>query len=312
MAKKITLEPQEEVMTDMNTKYVYCLVRKNEQTGKVFDEAGRVRTEPDYPPNRNLLIRSSIIWDGSPDPFTIDEKTGEGKKRAKGRHMIRYYDGCTTLFVDDQPKDKETIDNHMSNTRQLRFLNGLLPVYGYDMMLKAYMDMASWNGESKYRVSTVEVIYKLLNTEKEMQLEDDILDEVEEAMQNAKEASDKHMLIHAKFLGIPEIDYKSGNPLTIRSIRTLYRKEAKNHPKNFNRTFNDKTIHIKSWIEKALEVGEISTTLIPNKAVWGKKGSEICDISGLKSAEGILNKLIEFSQSADGEEFVIQLKALYN
>lgn len=306
MAKTATLkQAPDDSLKDINTKYVYCLIRKNEQTGKVFDEAGRIKAEPDYMASRNLLLRSSIIWDGSEDPFS-------GKPRKSGRHLIRYYDGCSTLFVDDQPKEKETIDSHMNSTRQLRFLNGLLPVYGYDTMLKWYMDNCSWNGESKYRVNTVEAIFKFLDTEKDMAVEDEILDEVEMAMENARNADDKHMLIHAKFLGIPEADYKTGNLFSVSAIRTLYRKEAKNRPKNFNRTFNDKTIHIKAWIEKALEVGEISITKIPNKSVWAKTGAEICDISGLKTAEAVLNKHIEFSQGEKGEEFLIQLKALYN
>jgi hypothetical protein len=66
----------------------------------------------------------------------------------------------------------------------------------------------------------------------------------------------------------------------------------------------------KYWIEKGLEEGELSTTKIPNRATWARKGVVICDISGFTSYEATLNRLIE--EAKTNEEFATQLKALYN
>lgn len=307
MSKQKTVEVEEDILDDdINRRFTYCLAQKNEKRGRVFDENGVARPDPEFKPRQNVLLRSSIIWDGRSDPWNPD------KKRPKGRHIIRYYDGCTTLFVDDQPKDRETMEQLIRSTRELFFINGYLHVYGYDVMLKAYMDMASWNAESPYKVKTVDGIFILLDSDKERDAIGSDLDLMEEALALAKKATDKHIRIHAKFLGVPTVDYKTGDQLSQKSVMTEYRKFAAANPKKFIDTYNDKKMQVKFWIEKAMEVGEISTTVIPNSASWAKKGIIICDTSGLKSNDAILNKLIEFSQIPEGEEFLLQLKALYD
>lgn len=306
-----TLTKETEVLPNLNTRYAYVLPEKNEKRGNVFDENGRPRQEPDYKPRLNLLLRSSILWPGGKDPFTSGAD-GKPKERVAGKYLIRYYDGCTTLFVDDQPKDKDTIDQFVSNTRELYFLNGFLYCYGYDTMLKKYLDWASWNEASPYRVPTVDVKYKPVDIEKQSQIESDNLDKMEEALKLAKNADVKKMKMHCKFLGVMLEDYTTNIPLSDEAIRTEYRKKAKEDPYRFVSTYNDESIQVTSWIETAIETGEISTTLIPNRAVWAKKGAEICDLSGIKSKEGILNKLVEFSKTEEGADFASQLKALYN
>lgn len=306
MAKttQIKIEADLDALDDINRKYVYVLARKNEPRGRVFTEDGRPLKDPDYPPRRNLLLRSSIVWPGGADPFV------EGKTRKKGKYLIRFYDGCSTLFVDDQPKEKESLDQLTKSTRELYFINGYLEVYGYDTMLKAYVDMCSWNGESIFRVGSVSAVFQMLDAEKVLLEESDKMDRMELAMKYAKEAPEKKMRVHAKFLNIAEVDLKSGYPLSEKALRADYRKEAMRDHENFIKTFNDKTIQFRSWIEKSLGNGEISTTLIPNKAVWSKKGVEICDLSGITSKEGILNKLIEYSQTSEGGEFSDMLRTM--
>lgn len=305
-AKTQTLaEPELEVLDELKRKYVYVLANKNEERGRVYTEDGKPIPDPEFPPRRNLLMRSSIVWPGGQDPFNPE------KTRKRGKYPIRYYDGCTTLFIDDQPREKEVVEQLINSTRDLFFLNGHLEIYGYDVMLKTYVDWASWNSESPYRIETAMGIYKMLDAEKALMEESDKMDRIEMALGYAKAASEKKMRIHAKFLNIAEVDLKTGHPLSEKALRAEYRREAMRNHENFIKTFNDKTLDIKAYIEKALANGDISTTLIPNRAVWSKKGVEITDISGLKSNEGILNKLIEFSQTKEGAEFQDMLKAIY-
>lgn len=292
--------------TDVTTRYTYVIATKNEPRGKVFDEAGNKRPDAEYPARRNVLLRSSIVWPSNTiDPFS-------GKPRQAGRHLIRYYDGCTSLFVDDQPKEKETIDQLIASTRELYLVNGYAHIFGYDRMLKLYMDWCSWNSDSPYRVAQIDPVFRLLDAEKEREMEAVGIDEMEKALENAKNADVKKMRVHAHFMDVPTIDFATSLPLSDKAVRTEYRKAAMSDPKRFNRTFNDKNMHLKYWIEKAIETGEISTTKIPNTAAWAKKGVTICDISGLQSYESILHKLIEFASSTEGEDFNSQLKALYN
>jgi len=300
-----TLEKETQVLPDLNTKYAYVLPEKNEKRNNVFDEKGRLRSEPDYKPRLNLLTRSSILWPGGKDPFSQ-------KDRPAGRYLIRYYDGCTTLFIDDQPKDKETIDQFVSNTRELYFLNGYLYCFGYDTMLKNYLDWCSWNENSPYRVPTIDVKFKAIDSERQSKIEAENIDKMEEALLLAKKATVKKMRMHCKFLGVAMEDYVTNIALSDDALRTAYRKEAQANPKVFVDTFNDDSIQMVSWVETAIETGEISTSIIPSKAVWAKKGAEICDMSGIKSKEGIVNKLVELSKTTEGEEFAAQLKAIYN
>lgn len=293
------------------TKRVYVLAQKNTRRGRVFDEHGNPRGESDFPPRRNLLYRSAIRWDGS--DLAKDEKTGKKiSGHPVGKRTIRYYDGCTSIFADEQTTDRETLQNYMDTTKERLFANGYLEVYDYDDMLIKYLDMCSYNGESPYRIPTIPAIFLPLDSEKQAEVEAGGLDELEDALEYAKKADFKKMKIHTQFLGISERDLKTGNLLSEKALRTEYRKKAKENPARFIETFNDKSIQVSSWITDALKIGEISTTLIPNKAVWAKKGAIICDMSGIKSEEGILNKLIEFANIPEGQEFMEQLKALYN
>jgi len=301
--------------TDTDTKYAYVLPVKNEKKLNVYDEAGRRRPEPEYKPRMNLLTRSSILWPAKRDAngkvIGNNLDPWSGKERAPGRYPIRYYDGCTTLFIDDQPKDKETLEQFTKQTRELFFLNGYLYCYGYDVILKTYLDWASWNGNSPYRVPNIEIQYIAVDSERAAKMESENLDKMEEAMMLARKADVKKMRSHGKFLGILSEDYVTNIALSDEAYRTEYRKVANTDAKRFVDTYNDKSVQVTTWVEQALETGEISTTIIPNKAVWAKKGSEICDMSGIKSKEGQLNKLIEFSQTEAGEEFYAQLEGIY-
>lgn len=305
MSKEAVEKTFEEILPDINTRYAYVLAQKNEPRGKVFDENGNKRGEPEYKPHLNLLMKSSIVWDGKEDPFSK-------KPRAKGRHQIRYYDGCTTLFVDDQPQDLKTITQLEESTRALSFSHGFLFVYGYDTLLKIYLDWCSYNEDSPYRIPASRSIFKSVNTEKQSEIEAALLEAEDEARELAKNAPVAKMKIHAKYLGIPFEDMVTNQPLSDTAIRVEYRKMAKADPRRFTKSYNDKTIEITNWVTEALNTGQISTTVIPNQAVWAKGNTFICGIDGLKAQHLIIEKLVEVTQTDEGSDFLAQLKALYN
>lgn len=295
---------------DLQRRYSYELCQKLAPMNAAYDgRTGRPLKERLYQPKRNILFKSYIIWDGS--DLVIDKPTGKRLSgHAAGKRLLRYYDGCTSIFADEQPQDKETIDNMMMSTRDRHFIDGFFSCYAYETMLKKYIDICSYNSESPYRVRNTEAIFKPVDAEAQMRLDSELMDWTEEAMKKAKETSEKHMLIHARFLELPTKDMP-GNPLSTAAIRQLYRKEAAKDPVRFLKSFNDKTIEVKYWIEQALQTGAVSTTLIPGKAVWAKQGIVIADISGITTHEGILNKLIEHSQLPDGDEFSQMLKGAF-
>lgn len=277
---------------DVNKKYVFEAAVKNPERELPVIDMVTKRPAPhkEFSPFRNIVLTSEIVWEGE-------------------RRIIRYYDGCTTLFADEQPKDKDVIDGLIKRSKKRALIDGKFSCFGDERLLLIYLTICSWNGESPYRTRTAPAIFVAQNPDKAAEMESEKLDLIEEALRYAREATDTKMFIHANYLGIPDTDWDSDNKLTPKEMRTKYRQEASRNPKKFIESYGNKTIEIKYYIDKALEKGTINNKVNHNKASWSS-GTVICDISGLKSSEAISQKLFEFSQSEEGEEFVIQLKAI--
>lgn len=281
---------------DPQKKYMFELAVQNaEREMPVIEVEGQkaraIPTEK-YKPYQNIVLTSQVIWKGQ-------------------RRIVRYYDGCSSIFADEQPKDKEEIDQFIKVTQPRAFLKGKFGAYGDEKMLLLYLMICSWNEESPFRTRSANVIFKASDTVKIASAEAKKLDETERALQLAKDASKVKMIIHAAFLGIETDDYDSGNELTEAEIRTKYRRRALQDAAYFIESYGNKSIEVKYYINQALIKGLITNKFNPNKATW-QNGKEICDISGLKSNDAIGEKVFEFSQLEDGQEFQIQLRALFN
>lgn len=281
---------------DPQKKYMFELAVQNaEREMPVIEVDGQksrqIPTEK-YKPYQNIVLTSQVIWKGQ-------------------RRICRYYDGCSSIFADEQPKDKEEIDQFIKVTQPRAFLKGKFGAYGDEKMLLLYLMICSWNEESPFRTRSANVIFKASDTVKIASAEAKKLDETERALQLAKDASKVKMIIHSAFLGIETEDYDSGNELTEAEIRTKYRRRALQDAAYFIESYGNKSIEVKYYINQALIKGLITNKFNPNKATW-QNGKEICDISGLKSNDAIGEKIFEFSQLEDGQEFTIQLRALFN
>ncbi len=280
---------------DPGKKYMFRLAMQNlPREIPVYEKAsGQPIPQKQYPPFRNIVFSSQIVFNGS-------------------RTNIRYYDGCETIFVSGQPKEKDVIDQLKQQTKQRFFLDGKFGAYGDEKMLLLYMHMCSWNGDSEFRTMAADSVFVPVDKTKQATETTDKLDKMEKALKLAKEASETKMLIHASYLGIPDTDYDSGNPHTPEEIKVMYREAAAKDPSFFIESYGNKAIEYKFFINKALMDGTISNKFNPNKATWGSANKEICDISGLKSTEAIAEKLLEFSQLEAGQEFAVQLRNLYS
>lgn len=281
---------------DHTKKYMFELATQNiEREMPVIEVDGQksraIPTEK-YKPYQNIVLTSQIIWKGQ-------------------RRILRYYDGCTSIFADEQPKDKEEIDQFIKVTQQRFFTKGKFGAYGDEKMLLLYLMICSWNADSPFRTRSANEIFRATDTMKIATKESDKLDQTERALQLAKDASKTKMLIHSAFLGVETLDFDSGNELTEKEIRTKYRRRALEDAAYFIESYGNKSIEVKYYINQALIKGLITNKFNPNKATW-QNGKEICDISGLKSNDAIGDKIFEFSQLEDGQEFVIQLRALFN
>lgn len=282
---------------DPNIKYMFNLAEKNPLRDFPIMEVVNKKATPiphqEYKPFQNLVLTSQIVWNNS-------------------RTVIRYYDGCDTLFVSQQPKEKDVIDQMIKQTKKRAFLEGKFGCFGDERMLLLYLHICSWNAESPFRTRNSNQIFVPVDKMKKATEESNKLDLMEKAWAFAKEATETKMMIHANYLGIPVMDFDSGNALTETEIRIAYRKEASRNPEKFIESYGNKNIEIKYYIDKSLKDGLINNKINANKATWGSSNTEICDISGLKSVESIGERLFEFSQSEEGAEFLIQLKSIFN
>jgi hypothetical protein len=280
---------------DPMKRYVYQLAAENMDRGKpIFDvRANRNLPKKPFKPFQNLVLSSQIVWKGK-------------------RTNIRYYDGCDSIFVSEQPKEKDVIDQLKQQTKQRNFLAGRLVVEGYDTNLLLFMDICSWNVESPFRTRTANGIFLSTNPDKRATAESGKMDQIEKALDLAKNATEAKMRIHCNYLGISDTDYHSGNEMSEKELRAAYRKYALENADRFIDSYGNKVVEIKYYIDKALLDGNINNKFNANKAAWGNSNTPICDISGLTSKEAIGDRLLEYSQTEEGAEFAIQLKAIYN
>lgn len=253
----------------------------------------RAAPEKPYIPYRNIVMTSQIIWKGQ-------------------RRGIRYYDGCDSIFIDEQPKEKETVQTFINQTQRRQFIDGKFGCNGDERMLLLFLLASSFNGQSAFRTRTADVVYQPVDVAAKAVAEEAKLNLIEEALELAKNATEQKMLIHADYLGIPLEDYDSGNPLTTKEIRTAYRLEASRNPKVFVESYGNKSLELKFYIKKAILKGLIDTTTDVNNALWKTSGRKITDISGLKSLDAQVDRLLEFALVEEGEEFKVQLLSLFN
>lgn len=290
--------PEEIILStkfDPKKKYMFELAAENDERELpvMIVQGNKATREPHkkFKPYQNLVYTSQVVWNGE-------------------RRNLRYYDGCTSIFQDEQPKDKDLMLDLIKRTKRRAFLEGKLGVFGDERMLLLYLMICSWNVESEFRTRTANEVFRPSNADKRATQESDRMDAIEKALELARNANDSKMKMHAAYLGIPEIDYESGNPWSPKELRTLYRKEAAANPVGFIESYGNKSLEIKWLIEKALQSGLINNRVNANKAAWKGSGTIICDISGLKSHAAIADALFEFSRTEEGEEFTIQLKAV--
>jgi len=295
---------------DTSVKYAYVLLNNNPRRGGVYDENGRPMREQEFKTSLNILFESSINWPGGIDPFTVDENGKNGKNRPAGKYFIRFYDGCTTLFKDNQPQDKASIEALQSGTVARYFNYGYFFVEGFDKMLKLFMDWTSLNEYSPYRNKQIFPRWKSVLPEKQLMNEGELLDLEDKATELAKSAKVEKMMSHAAYLDIPLTDSITGVKYSDNVVRIAYRKKAKEQPAKFIASYSDSTMELKWKIKQLIFTGKLSTSVIPNMLSWSNNGQSVINISGLSDVELIVNRAAEFAQTEDGKEFAERVNSI--
>lgn len=282
---------------DPGKKYMFELASKVPErmlpASEIYNNQSRTLKHRPFNSYQNIVYTSQIVFNGQ-------------------RVVIRYYDGCDTIFVSGQPKEKDILDTLIAQTKRRAFLEGRFGIHGDERMLLLYMLMCSWNVESPFRTRTATPVFVSLDKSKMVTAQSKKLDAIEEALKLAKEASDSKMFMHGAYLGISTLDDDSGNELTPDEFRVEYRNKATQDPIKFKESYGDKKIEIRYYIQDAWSKALLNNKQNPNRVTMGDKNTDVCDISGLRSPEAICDRIYEFSQTTEGEEFQLLLKALYS
>ena len=102
---------------DPEKKYVFELAEENPEREMpvvmVQGQRSQLAPHKKYKPWQNVVLTSQIVWKGQ-------------------RRMVRYYDGCDSIFVDEQPKEKDTIDQYIKQSAKRIFADGKISVMGYE------------------------------------------------------------------------------------------------------------------------------------------------------------------------------------
>lgn len=302
-------DERKRIISGFNRKSVYMLVEENTSDGvKIYDARTSLPIRgPRFRDYTNLILKSTIIWDGS--DHIVDEKTHKTiSGHPAGMRQILYYDGCTTIFRDEQPQEKAVIDQYIQRTQPRFFQHGFITVYGHETLLKKFLDMDSRNANSPYRINTISAQYHVSDAEAVAKTKKKQQDLEDRAVDLAKEATSKHMRMHCLILQIGDQDFMTGVELSDEAIRVEYRSAAKADPVQFIKTYEDKGLEIKYMIRKCLDNGTLSTVKIPGKLCWTKSGQVVLDVSGHQDPQKIIDKAAEYSQTFDGQDFLLQLK----
>lgn len=265
--KKKKAEPKE---------YVFQLV------GKFYPNSPHSQ----YPENF-MLKNTDVIF---------DDETGTERN-------IRYLEGVSTIFEDEQ--------DHLSDTKKnqrpdIRFVKGFLRVPSNKPTLLRFLKSSNMFDKKSNRMLNSRAIYTLLDFEAQEEVEIEKTERKMSAMKMAMDAPAEVFLPHAKFLGIKFVN-GYGVERGERAIRVDYLTYAERNPEVFIKTFNNPIVKVQYLVSKAMSVGMIDTSSIKGQAVWGDTKKFIAQIPDNKD---VLTFLSEFSLTERGKDFYAQLKTL--
>ncbi len=263
--------------------------KKPEPKEYVFQLSGKFYTNSQYAqyPENFLLKNTDVIF---------DEETGTERN-------IRYLDGVSTIFEDEQEHLSESKKNQRPD---IRFVKGFLRVPSNKPTLLKFLKSSNMFDKKTNRMSGTRAIYTLLDFEEQEEKEVQKTELKMDAMKMAMQAPEEVFIPHAKFLGIKFIN-GYGVERSDRAIRVDYLTYAEKNPDSFIKTYNNPLVKVQYLVSKAMQVGMIDLSTMKGQAVWGDTKKFIAQIPDNKEA---LKFLSEFALTEKGKEFFSQLKTI--
>lgn len=261
---------------DYKRRYQFQLVNADE-TAKPRDwKTGEVMDNP-YPP--------TFLWMNEGVAYNPQSKEIE---------PWRYIFGYQSIWVKDQQKPEPTKAQLENPKNYIEFNNGSLFVSGSNKALMDAMMIQDHREGVENPVNVVPPVYRLIDAEKDRQIQASRAKQAFEAERAAWEASLEEMLPVALHFGI-DIDSPEENEERIRHEFVM---RAKQNPVGFMNQFGNPKAKYKYNITMALRQNIISTAVIPGKMVLVDTGKAYFDVKGGDQAEQFAVLLLSHNQDA--------------
>lgn len=241
-----------------------------------------------------------------PNTDTIIYNYGTDDEPEFAPRQIRFIDGFSTIFVDEQEANGPVDDKIVSNQRNvITFENGHLMIQSWNKPLYDFLMLSNRCEQNKNKARQVKNIYRLLdfgNTDADVV---EIGKKKDLAYDMARNASIEDMIPHAKFLGIPFVHPATGEERDYDAIREDYKSKALANPENFLLFANNPRIKALYVVEQALNRGLITTELVKGQLHWAGSKQLIGVIETDKKPQ---EAIVDFSLTEEGSSFMKTLK----
>lgn len=220
--------------------------------------------------------------------------------------QIRYLDGFPTIFVDEQEEKGNITDSVTGNPKNvISFDNGHLVVPAWNKPLYDFLMASNQCEQNKNKLKQVKNTYRLLDFANSDSDVVEIGKRKDLAYDMARNSSLDEMIPHAKFLGISFVHASTGEERDWDAVREDYKSKALENPENFLLFVNNPRIKTIFLIEKGLERGIITTSLVKGQLHWMSSKQLIAPLDTSKSAK---EAIADFATTEEGDSFVKTLK----
>lgn len=220
--------------------------------------------------------------------------------------QIRYLDGFPTIFVDEQEEKGNITDSVTGNPKNvISFDNGHLVVPAWNKPMYDFLMSSNQCEQNKHKLKQVKNTYRLLDFANSDSDVVEIGKRKDLAYDMARNSSLDEMIPHAKFLGISFVHASTGEERDWDAVREDYKSKALENPENFLLFVNNPRIKTIFLIEKGLERGIITTSLVKGQLHWLSSKQLITPLDTSKSAK---EAIADFATTEEGDSFVKTLK----
>lgn len=266
--------------------YVFRLVREHPKT----HEGSSI-----FPPRYIITNQDNVLFNYGTD----DEPDFRPRQ-------IRYLDGYPTIFVDEQEEKGNITDAVTGNPKNIiSFDNGHLVVPAWNKPLYDFLMSCNQCEQNKNKLKQVKNTYRLLDFANSDVDVVEIGKRKDLAYDMARNSSLDEMIPHAKFLGISFVHASTGEERDWDAVREDYKSKALENPENFLLFVNNPRIKTIFLIEKGLERGIITTSLVKGQLHWMSSKQLITPLDTSKSAK---EAIADFATTEEGDSFVKTLK----